>query len=168
MVTSRARSAVTWPLDSPQNKRSPNSPGATAVFTRRPGGIGVICIGSVPLTHAAHMRRRNPSRGGQMRLSTLRRRRAIPIVAAAALVAGLVTAGTAGAGLFGFGDEHVGRQADGTILLPNNEQISPAGHQVQVAGRIISSRLRPDGQTMAALTWQDFTGYLSIVNIATG
>jgi len=101
-----------------------------------------------------------------MGLRSFRRSRVVTILAATAVVSALVVTKASGAGFLGFGTAHVGRQSDGTILLPDNEQISPAGRQIPVNGRLISSKLRPDGHTMAALTWQNFTGYLSIIDVA--
>src|SRR5262249_1472144 len=44
----------------------------------------------------------------------------------------------------------------------------PAGQQIKVDGRLISSTLAPDGRTAAALTWQNFTGYVSVIDVANG
>ena len=49
----------------------------------------------------------------------------------------------------------VGRQEDGSVVLPTNQIISPAGQQVEFLGRANVVALRPDGQTAAVLTASD-------------
>jgi len=76
-------------------------------------------------------------------------------------------AGLGAAGAVNFGNHKVGRTPSGAIL-PENQKVTPAGTQIEVDGRLVSSSLRPDGATAAALTWQNFTGYLSIIDVAGG
>lgn len=69
----------------------------------------------------------------------------------------------------GFGNETVGQQSDGSYLLPTNQKITPVGTRYLVHdGRLLSSAISPDGTMMAALTWHEFTGFLSIINLKTG
>ncbi len=84
------------------------------------------------------------------------------------IVAGGVAAG-AGRLLTGFGHGQVGQDTGQGILLPSNQRIKPIGTRVLVSdGRLPSSTLSPDGTTLAALSWQNFTGYLSLIDVATG
>jgi len=48
--------------------------------------------------------------------------------------------------------------------------IKPIGTRVLTddAGRLVSSSISPNGQYLAALTWNDFTGWLTIINVKTG
>jgi len=45
----------------------------------------------------------------------------------------------------------VGRQSDGSVVLPTNQTITPAGRQVEFPGRPNAVSLRPDGKTAAVL-----------------
>jgi YVTN family beta-propeller protein len=69
-----------------------------------------------------------------------------------------------------FGEAQVGPQANGAVVLPTDQQVTPAGTRISVAGRLVSSALRPDGITATAETWtgDGFTAYLSVVNLASG
>ena len=68
-----------------------------------------------------------------------------------------------------FGSGEVGQTYNGALLLPTNQWISPIGTRIEDPyGRIVSSTLSPDGQYMAALTWNEFTGYLTIFDLKTG
>jgi YVTN family beta-propeller protein len=89
---------------------------------------------------------------------------------AVALVGGAATAAVA-AGVTGnpFGDEQVGTSYANGILLPTNQWIKPVGTRLLVSsGRVLSSSISPNGQYLAALTWNDFTGFLTMVNLKTG
>jgi hypothetical protein len=109
-----------------------------------------------------------PIRTGRARRG-LRRRR---LGAVAALVAFVAVVGVASAyfgGVNPFGSEEVGQTYNGAMLLPTNQWISPIGSRIEDPyGRIVSSTLSPDGQYMAALTWNEFTGYLTIIDLKTG
>ena len=74
-----------------------------------------------------------------------------------------------------FGSSKVGPQADGSYLLPSNQWISPLGSRIEVTdGRLLSSTLSPAigpspaGTYLAALSWEDFTGFLTIIDVKTG
>jgi YVTN family beta-propeller protein len=92
--------------------------------------------------------------------------------AVAVLVAFVALVGVASAefgGVNPFGSDEVGQTYNGALLLPTNQWISPLGNRIEDPnGRIVSSTLSPDGQYMAALTWNDFTGYLTIFDLKTG
>ncbi len=109
-----------------------------------------------------------PIRRSGTRRSPRRRR----LGAVAVLVAFVAAVGVASAELGGvnpFGSGEVGQTYNGALLLPTNQWISPIGTRIEdPLGRIVSSTLSPDGQYMAALTWNDFTGYLTIFDLKTG
>jgi YVTN family beta-propeller protein len=98
------------------------------------------------------------------------RTRAVASICALGLA--LAAAGVAAAEGFGFdpfGTSQVGDQVGNRVLLPSNQWIAPVGDRIQVNnGRITSSSLSPDGTKVAALTWQDFTGFLSILDLKSG
>jgi YVTN family beta-propeller protein len=99
-------------------------------------------------------------------------RRAYRAIASAgisvAMIAGFGTAVAAGV-ISGFGDSQVGTSNADGILLPTNQRIKPIGSRLLVSnGRLLSSSISPDGQYLAALTWNDFTGFLTIFNLKTG
>jgi YVTN family beta-propeller protein len=100
----------------------------------------------------------------------IRRRRVIALSLVA--IALLFVVGGATAALTGvdpFGSDEVGQLVNGAILLPTNQWISPIGDRIEDEhARIQSSTLSPDGQYMAALTWHEFTGYLTIIDLKTG
>jgi YVTN family beta-propeller protein len=97
-----------------------------------------------------------------------RGRRLLTGVAALAFTVTGIGLSAAHADIFGFGTAKVGAQADGSIVLPTNQKVTPAGARVKVDGRLISGALRPDGLTEATLSWQNFGGYLSVINVASG
>jgi YVTN family beta-propeller protein len=84
----------------------------------------------------------------------------------------LAVVGVASAALGGFdpfGSDEVGQVVNGAVLLPTNQWISPIGRRIEDRkGRLQSSAISPDGRYMAALTWHEFTGYLSIIDLKTG
>ncbi len=61
----------------------------------------------------------------------------------------------------------VGRQTDGSILLPTNQLITPSGEQVEFEGRPVAVALHPDGETAAFLT-NERAEPIVVVNTATG
>ncbi|MGO9753439.1 MAG: bifunctional YncE family protein/alkaline phosphatase family protein [Solirubrobacteraceae bacterium] len=105
---------------------------------------------------------------------------------AAGLTTCIATVGVAAAGVGGwdpFGNAQVdGQTVNGAILLPTNQWISPFGTRTILVdgsqtlpsgatalnGRLVSSTLSPDGAYMAALSWNDFTGFLTIIDVNTG
>jgi YVTN family beta-propeller protein len=99
----------------------------------------------------------------------LRRRRlgALAVLTAFVAAVGVASAYFGGGNPFGTGE--VGQTYNGALLLPTNQWISPIGNRIEDPyGRIVSSTLSPDGQYMAALTWNEFTGYLTIFDLKTG
>jgi len=90
---------------------------------------------------------------------------------ALALVGALTTAAVAASvtGGSGFGDEHVGTTYANGMLLPTNQWVKPIGTRLLVKdGRLVASSISPNGQYMAALTWNDFTGFLTMIDLKTG
>ena len=68
-----------------------------------------------------------------------------------------------------FGSNKVGQVVNGRLLLPSNQWISPIGDRIQINnGRLLSSTLSPDGTQFAALSWSDFVGFVTIINVKTG
>ncbi|MDQ6851921.1 MAG: hypothetical protein M3070_18665 [Actinomycetota bacterium] len=104
--------------------------------------------------------------------STLSRRHQRAVASICAIGLGLTGAGLAAAEGFSFNpfDSHaVGEQHGNRILLASNQWISPVGDRIQVSnGRLTSSALSPDGTKLAALTWHNFTGFLSILDVKSG
>ena len=102
--------------------------------------------------------------------ATVKRRRFIAL--GVICVAFLAVVGVAQAALGGFnpfGGDEVGQMVNGAILLPTNQWISPLGKRIEDKNaKIESSTLSPDGHYAAALTWHEFTGYLTIFDLKTG
>ena len=100
-------------------------------------------------------------------------RRAVRLLSAATvalvMVAGFATAAMAGVFAGGFGTEQVGTSNAQGILLPTNQRIKPVGTRLLISnGRLLSSSISPNGQFLAALSWEDFTGFLTVFNLKTG
>jgi YVTN family beta-propeller protein len=102
--------------------------------------------------------------------ATIRRRRVVALsLLAVALLVVVAGASAALTGVDPFGSDEVGQIVNGAILLPTNQWISPIGDRIEDQhARLQSSTLIPDGRYMAALTWHDFTGYLTIIDLKTG
>ena len=91
----------------------------------------------------------------------------------AAVVTCVVLVGAASAAVSGynpFGTAKVGStNSAGAILLPTNQWISPLGNRIlDNDARLVSSTISPDGTYLAALGWNEFSGFLTIVNLKTG
>lgn len=99
-----------------------------------------------------------------------RRRAAVAGLAIAGLSLG--AAGVASAGGFGAagqGTARVGTSNGRGILLPDDQRLTPYGKRTLLrTGRLLSSTISPDGKTLATLSWNNFTGYLSLIDIASG
>jgi YVTN family beta-propeller protein len=91
---------------------------------------------------------------------------------ALALTLGLGGAAIAAGPTGGFGTATVGPQTGSTVLLPTNQQVAPVGTRFIVGAdtdsRLLSSTVSPDGTKLAALSWHEFTGFLSIIDLSTG
>ena len=93
--------------------------------------------------------------------------------ASVVLVAGIATTAAAAGGAFRqanpFGNQQVGQTYANGILLPDNQWVKPVGTRLLVnSGRVLSSAISPNGEFLAAYTWNDFTGFLTVVNLQTG
>ena len=90
----------------------------------------------------------------------------------ATALAGIGIVGVAAAAVTGydpFGSNQVGQTVKGATLLPTNQWISPLGQRTLVNNaRLVSSSLSPDGKTVAALSWNDFSGFLTLIDPTTG
>ena len=100
-----------------------------------------------------------------------RRRRAWGMLVAALLVLS-ATVGVAAAAISGFspfGTQQVGSHYANGVLLPTNQWVSPLGKRVlDNQERLTTSAVSPNGEYLAALGWNDFSGYLTIFNLQTG
>ncbi len=109
-----------------------------------------------------------------------RRRGRLAIAAGVATCVVAVGAASAAVGGWGpFGNNQVGETINGATLLPTNQWISPLGSRILVDGsqtlpngggqetnvRLVSSTLSPDGHVVAALSWNDFSGYLTLIDL---
>ena len=116
------------------------------------------------------------------RVGSHRRGRTAIVAAVVSCVAVVGVASAAVGGFDPFGNEQVGQTYAGSVLLPTNQWISPLGSRVVLVdgsqklpsgsattnARLVSSTLSPDGVYMAALSWNDFQGFLTIINVKTG
>jgi len=109
-----------------------------------------------------------------------RRRRRGRVAIAAALASCVAMVGVASAAIGGFnpfGNQQVGQTYANGILLPTNQWISPLGTRIldndgtgapgQQGARLVSSTISPSGRYLAALGWNDFQGYLTIIDLST-
>ncbi len=101
----------------------------------------------------------------------MRARRRGRVVIAAALVSCVAVVGVASATIGGFnpfGKQQVAQTYANGILLPTNQWISPLGTRIlDNNARLVSSTISPNGQYLAALGWNDFSGFLTIINLQT-
>src|SRR5205085_12266023 len=97
------------------------------------------------------------------------RRRAVGLAAVVASAAAVGVAAAAVTGADPFGSARVGQEVNGAILLPTNQWVSPLGRRTLVSNaRLVSSSLSPDGLTVAALSWNDFSGFLTLIDAKNG
>lgn len=90
---------------------------------------------------------------------------------AASMALGLSGVALATVGAGGLGNTTVGPKAGTKVLLPDNQWITPAGTRLLENtddGRFLSSAVSPAGTKLAALSWNEFTGYLTIYDLTTG
>ena len=103
-----------------------------------------------------------------------RRRGRVAIVAALVSCVALVGVASAAIGGFNpFGNQQVGQTYANGVLLPTNQWISPLGTRIldsrrRQGCRLVSSTISPNGQYLAALGWNEFSGYLTIFDLKTG
>ena len=63
----------------------------------------------------------------------------------------------------GFGNEQVGHEDAAGKLLADNQRITPYGQRSVITnGRLLASNLSPNGKQLAALSWQTFTGFVTV------
>ncbi len=87
-------------------------------------------------------------------------------VGAVFLATGAATAVTINGG---FGRTPVGQSDSRGVLLPSNQWVKPLGDRALVTnGRLLSSTLSPYGRRLAALTWNTFTGFVTVFDAASG
>jgi YVTN family beta-propeller protein len=91
----------------------------------------------------------------------------VALTLAAGVTTAAVAAGETSSG--GWGTAQVGTQNAQGVLLASNQRVAPAGTRSLITnGRLLSSAVSPNGQYLAALSWYDFTGFLTIFNLKTG
>ncbi|MGZ4294639.1 MAG: YncE family protein, partial [Solirubrobacteraceae bacterium] len=106
-------------------------------------------------------------------MNVVARRRGLRLRVALVLAAVAVTAtaaiGVAVATVTGanpFASHRVGQTVNGAILLPTNQWISPVGTRIlDRNARLVSSTLSPNGADVAALGWNEFSGFLTIIDL---
>ena len=98
-----------------------------------------------------------------------RGRRRGRVAIAVALTSCVAVVGVASAAIGGFNpfdSQQVGQEYANGILLPTNQWISPLGSRIpDNTERLVSSTISPDGQYLAALGWNEFSGYLTIFDL---
>ena len=107
-----------------------------------------------------------------------RGRRRGRVAIAVALTSCVAVVGVASAAIGGFNpfdSQQVGQEYANGILLPTNQWISPLGTRIlddkgtgatgQFGARLVSSTISPNGQYLAALGWNEFSGYLTIFDL---
>ena len=68
-----------------------------------------------------------------------------------------------------FSDQQVGQSYANGTLLPSNQWVSPLGTRVfQDNARLLASSISPNGDYLAALTWDDYYTTLTVVNLTNG
>ena len=100
-----------------------------------------------------------------------RRRRRGRVTIALALASCVAVVGVASAAIGGFNpfdSQQVGQTYANGVLLPTNQWVSPLGTRIlDNDARLVSSTISPNGQYLAALGWNEFSGFLTIVNLRT-
>jgi YVTN family beta-propeller protein len=99
----------------------------------------------------------------------------------AALTTCVAVVGVASAAIGGFNpfdSQQVGQTYANGVLLPTNQWVSPLGTRIlddkgtgtpgEQGARLVSSTISPNGHYLAALGWNEFSGFLTIVNLQTG
>src|ERR1700732_3625326 len=80
-------------------------------------------------------------------------------------VAGPLLIASAGLGVVRYNT--IGKQSDGSIVIPTGQLLRPAGVHVQVNDRPLGMSLSPDGQTLAVATGSNFNpNALHLINVA--
>ena len=90
-----------------------------------------------------------------------KRMRVTLALTAAAAIAGVASAQASGVGVIGvdpFGTNHVGTLADGRVLLPSNQYVTPAGQRVTLTAEVTGATVSPDGSYVAVQLGGDSSG----------
>ncbi len=100
-----------------------------------------------------------------------RRHRRGRVAVAVALTSCIAVVGVASAAIGGFNpfdNQQVSQTYANGILLPTNQWISPLGTRIlDNSERLVSSTISPNGEYLAALGWNEFSGFLTIVDLQT-
>jgi YVTN family beta-propeller protein len=93
---------------------------------------------------------------------------AAAITACVFVIGAAAAAAFRGFGFDPFGTEQVSQTYANGVLLPTNQWISPLGTRIlDNQERLVSSTISPDGTYVAALGWNEFSGYLTIIDLKT-
>jgi YVTN family beta-propeller protein len=85
------------------------------------------------------------------------------------LLAGTGTFAAANPVSGGQGNAQVGTSNPDGLLLATDQRVKPIGQRYLLTnGRIMSSVVSPNGKYIALLSWYNFTGFLTIVNLSNG
>jgi YVTN family beta-propeller protein len=91
---------------------------------------------------------------------------------AAAIASCVAVVGVAAAAVGGFnpfGSQQVGQTYASGVLLPTNQWVSPLGTRILDNNeRLVSSTISPNGRYLASFGWNEFSGYLTIIDLKTG
>jgi len=92
---------------------------------------------------------------------------AVPVVGLA-LIATAAAATAAGSGSTAptLGDQMVGRQPDGSVVVAENKILRPAGDSIEQTGQVMDLAMRPDGRTAVDLT-KSGNGLFTVVDLTT-
>jgi YVTN family beta-propeller protein len=92
-----------------------------------------------------------------------RRLLSMPVIGIAVALA-MSTAALAARQNTSLADHLVGRQADGSVLVPTNQFVTPAGVSIEQTGRPMDLAVRPDGRTAVDLT-KSGDGLFTVVDL---
>ena len=96
-----------------------------------------------------------------------RRWRGTVVVAGATAVTMCGGMAVAAAANGSFSTNRVGQASDRGMLLPSNQYVKPYGDRTLISnGRLLASTVSPDGKHLAASTWNNFTGFLSVFDVS--
>src|SRR6058998_1401583 len=63
----------------------------------------------------------------------------------------------------------IGRQPDGSYIVPTGQTITPAGAHIEVADRPLGMALSPDGRLLAVVTGSNFAArQMSLIDVTAG
>ncbi len=91
---------------------------------------------------------------------------AVPAAGIALLATMVTVTANAGPSALSLGDKLVGRQADGTVVVPENKIVEPVGDTIEQNGRVGDLEISPDGTTAVNFGRAGFDrGTLTVVDL---